>query len=646
MTARKNQTDDTASLEEQFSRPLDDYVAKTADSASAAADILSKLQATLESKQDDWSVRHAALQDAISYLKGSINRFENCDYGQLAQGIAMCISDLRSTLVKTGSLLITASAMSFGSSYVTSIDTVTPPLFKQLSHATAIISNSCHLALLKIAEFVPHRRTIRLFLSNHKSKTGVHRQVVAEVLSVIRQNWPWSIFESFGKEMTVVLSGLAKDPVASVRKAAETALKIVPVKTRSGGSKRAYQNLIDNSRGRLSRETVASNSADDISQYLPPKSVTDAKEFLKRLRQVVGTKNIEPLTGLEEFIPDSVIASSSFMPRAQNWDGLLPPLLELFHSEFSGQIGQLIVAFKIARWVIEATVKEFGVQKVIDSFQANSTSDQSLLFFSGLLSLGVQVDIENQLQDSLAQLIAQHPNSTEARAIEKHLGPVPVALDRDQLVSGLVARVRTGQNWISRFEKLVVAISRSDPDFAESVEADLTFQFAKILNDRNPQECSNLRDFIYQTSQRFTGISFAGIIEPMLWMAMDEDRTRREQTEQCCIALMADEQAVPELVGILHGTDTAKQQTALNLLHLFAASASLNQLVALVPLLMPATARLFQSDVTTIRRLLVLILAELRSRVPMDFNPHFNALSGHHQKLVELYIRKRAAAAR
>jgi hypothetical protein len=87
-----------------------------------------------------------------------------------------------------GSLLITAFAVSFGASYVTSIDIVVPARFKPLSHVTAVISNSCHLALPKITEFVPHRRTIRLFLSNHKSKTGIHCQVVAEVLSVIRQS--------------------------------------------------------------------------------------------------------------------------------------------------------------------------------------------------------------------------------------------------------------------------------------------------------------------------------------------------------------------------------------------------------------------------------------------------------------------------
>jgi hypothetical protein len=366
--------------------------------------------------------------------------------------------------------------------------------------------------------------------------------------------------------------------------------------------------------------------------------LTDAKEFLKRLREVVSTKNLESLTGLEEFIPVSVIASSSFIPRAQNWEGLLPQLLELFHNDFSAHIGELIIAFKIAKWVIHATVKEFGAQAVIHSFQEDSTSDQSLLFFSNLLSLNVQVEVGRQLRDSLAKLVAQYPNTTEASEIEKRLPPI----DADHLVTGLVARVKSGRNWVSRFEKLVAAISRSDSDFVEAVEAALTFQLVAILTDRNPQECANVRDFIFQTSRRFTGVSFAGVIEPMLWMAAEEDRLGREQTEQCCIALMSDEQCVQEVVGVLHGTDSANQQTALNLLHLFAVSASLNQLVALVPLLMPAAGRLLQSDVTTIRRLLVSILAELRSRIPKDFNPHFNALSGHHKKLVELYTRKRS----
>lgn len=205
-------------LSEQFERPLDMVPALTVSSLSEVEQLFTTLEMNLKNK-DDWTIRSQALQDLMSYLKGGVTKFADPNmFASLAEGIASCITDLRSALVRWGSLFVAAAAQTMQEQYVSSMEILVPALFKQLTHGTAIIANSCHYGLLEIAKNVAHRRTARVFLSNQKSKSNIHRQVVAEAIQIMTELWPNSLLIALTPQFTTALKVFAEDASPQVRK--------------------------------------------------------------------------------------------------------------------------------------------------------------------------------------------------------------------------------------------------------------------------------------------------------------------------------------------------------------------------------------------------------------------------------------------
>jgi hypothetical protein len=122
---------------------------------------------------------------------------------------------------------------------------------------------------------------------------------------------------------------------------------------------------------------------------------------------------------------------------------------------------------------------------------------------------------------------------------------------------------------------------------------------------------------------------------------MHEERTIREQFEECYIKLFQDPQCMKAVCGLLHQPVVEKQQVILNVLLRFLGIASREEIVSLIPLVMRSTSKLLQSAVTAIRRLIVLILVEFKSKAATEFNPYFRQLSAQQQRLIETYLTKR-----
>jgi hypothetical protein len=79
----------------------------------------------------------------------------------------------------------------------------------------------------------------------------------------------------------------------------------------------------------------------------------------------------------------------------------------------------------------------------------------------------------------------------------------------------------------------------------------------------------------------------------------------------------------------------------LSVLLRFLGSASEEQTIAMIPLVMRSAQKLLQSPVTAIRRLIVLILVEFKSNATREFLGYFRELSPQQQRLVDTYVTKR-----
>lgn len=234
-------------LAQMFVDPLRDVDPIPVEDKEEMESVVAELEFKL-SNPDDWSIRAEALAEAMGYLKGGICDYEDCDFSTLALGIAGCLTDLRSALVKASSLLIIACAQTLKVRYITSAKVILPALFKPLSNGTAIIANSCHSAILSIAKNVQHRRSLSLILANSTSRTVEHRMAVAESIIVVLQNWPLAVLAPMLEEVKLVISKYIEDASATVRQTAKEARVMLGESGRSETTTKASRIPVGSSR--------------------------------------------------------------------------------------------------------------------------------------------------------------------------------------------------------------------------------------------------------------------------------------------------------------------------------------------------------------------------------------------------------------
>lgn len=211
--------EESTSLENQFYDPLSmvDYIA--IDPSVDIVEFFKSINDDLIQKED-WSLRRSAIKDAMSCLKSEIYKIKGADFSIISPGISSCISELRSALVKWACLYIASAAQTLKTKLGVSVDMYVPSLFKQLTHGTSIISDSCHFALIEIAKYVQHKRTIKAFLGFSSSKAVIQRLVVLEFIGITRE---WCIISqaSFEDNFCEMLKKFMNDPSAEIRKKAK-----------------------------------------------------------------------------------------------------------------------------------------------------------------------------------------------------------------------------------------------------------------------------------------------------------------------------------------------------------------------------------------------------------------------------------------
>lgn len=668
---RGAKTEDVMTLDEQFADPMKGFAELSVESSLEVDNILNSIEHRLTTKQDDWSVKYNALKEAMEYLNGNIDRFENADYAKLAPGIALCITDLRSALVKMSSLLVAASAIVWKSSYVGSIETIVPALFKQLSHGTAVIANSCKLALNAIAQNVQHRRTCRIFLANRKSKNAMHRLAVVEALSIIKGTWPSLLVDSMKSDIDDAISTFSEDANADVRRIAKEAVKIVPHPTtltpRSKPSTTRHNTPTRRSktptqRNRTSKvctnldENISQNNSvserkvsfkhpddEDISQYMPPQTKDQALAFVRILKQLSQRNNPEPLTGLEEFLPDAIVTSVRFVPAESTvWKPLMSFLFKNYAKEFSNRIRSVVVAFEVVPWIMDLVVKMFEPQTLLEEFgKCRKRDDEdAFLLFTGLFSRCLDVHIDSGLRRFLKDLVKANDDNDDVCLIENAL---EVSKSKDELLPSLIDHIRLGQSWLSKSQKLVIALSKSgERDMISNTQTFLTNAFADILRNGTAEEIHNVREFLTDVSAELRPISFVGVVPCLIPQLFDEDLAEKEKTEECFLKLMNDEKVLQKLLDMLEEENSQELYHAiLNLLTLYVQKCSLNQLSGVIHPFMKCASNFLTSSKIAIRRLATMILVEFKCRAPMDFIPLSRELTSSQQKLISLYSSKR-----
>jgi hypothetical protein len=213
---RPSDFDDQIPLADQFSDPLGLVPEGSVQSPAEVARLFQTALSHLSQKQD-WELKVTAIKSILSYLRSGSSLTSESDFASLSQGIADCVTDQRSALVRWGSLYAAACSQVLQSTFVFSVETLVPALFRQLGHGTACIANSCRYALLEMAKYVQNRRTVRAFLLNSASKSSVQRLMVVEFIQTAMDYWAASLSSALNAQFISSLKQFSSDSAQQVR---------------------------------------------------------------------------------------------------------------------------------------------------------------------------------------------------------------------------------------------------------------------------------------------------------------------------------------------------------------------------------------------------------------------------------------------
>lgn len=260
-------------LPAQFENPLDGIDGIRITSNFDASAELDSLKLKLQQKSD-WSTKSDAIQRIMSLIKGGVFSSPDFDFNEIALDIAVCVTDLRSTLVKWGSMCVSAAAQALGSKFSSYVDIFIPSFFKQTTHGTAIISQSCRLAILQIAASVPHKRTARSILSESTSKSSIHRRIVAESIQKMQQNWPSAVYQSTVNQIKIIIKEMVSDRSPDVRKIAKEVSEFQPTQKSPSSPRKLTQSF--SVKNNKSPQIISSNSLKPSYKKLNKNSSTPA----------------------------------------------------------------------------------------------------------------------------------------------------------------------------------------------------------------------------------------------------------------------------------------------------------------------------------------------------------------------------------
>lgn len=431
-------------IRESFQDPLANIKPIEINSETEAEQETSKITTMLDS--NDWNQKSLAIQRSLGLLKGGATRFQSFNLTEIVSSSSLAILDVRSTLVKYGTLFITAASQILADNFVVCADFVIPNLFKQTNCGKLFISGSCKYTILSIVKNAQKPRVVKTILAESTSKSAMRRLIVVESIVTALQEWPRSISMSI-PDLKNVIASLISDPSQEVREYARNALslyegipnshiqisdssplrrsqkKINPESPNLHLSSPSFHQASPKKNLRKSTTSIRSTRAKslhvppsidqtsmfEIDKFMPPSDESSADRFCKLLMSIIKAESYFVLEGLEFALPKSIIASSKFSSSFGSIVMMIPQLFSVMPEEFKENIAELIISTKINTRIIKRSFEQFGVDVVLDNFIEKSSkfSTETIQFFAEILRKNLVFKLDEKPESFLTKFIQE-----------------------------------------------------------------------------------------------------------------------------------------------------------------------------------------------------------------------------------------------
>lgn len=606
--------------------PLGMVTAMKVSSSTDALAVMDDIEDMLNNK-NDWEVRCQGLKSAMMYLKGNINKFPGCDFTILSTGIANCVLDSRTTLVRWATLLITACAVELKSGFANSSDILIQSLFKQIPNGTQFISKSCASALKSIYMYVTHRRVARSFLTASSNKSPASRLIVVQALEYITKNWPTKIVQGLQQNIDHVFSQLYTDPSPDVRKAAGKIKPVqenqistprspfsrssykpeakpkkgilktpnrapsaspsripIPVKYKSSSSSpyeakmRRRVSFVKNDENRFDdlseneyRENQESTAIKDeeeitIDELMPPTSVKVTTQFLNMLEEIIQTDQISKLEGLEELIPESIIIGSRYVSQYSMWSYCLEYLIPKYSNEFKYKILELISVFSFDMNLLEIVNDVYTIAEIAQLYINAPTGfrNDSVVFFHNC----VQQFHGFVPNDSIIQYL----KSISDIIPEKYEKSIQVLLSYEinintSLIDNIMKYI-TENTWESQLNSILNQIYNMTPAELTNFEE----QFAILWDDTIAQGktviIDNFTRFLVNIVPKLDVMSFAMLVNSLFILIGSESLVNQQKYIELLVQFIGNEETLKFILDIVAQYIEKKDLDSPNLTHI------------------------------------------------------------------------------
>lgn len=363
---------------EMFEAPFELVEAVQLKSASEAAKEIEILSQQLDEKSE-WDLKFNAIRRCMSLLKGGVLEYPEFNLNQIVPGIAAVVTDLRSTLVKWGALFSCALSKVLGPKFATFVEIFIPNLFKQATHGTAVISQSCHYAIVEIVSNSPSRKTARCILDKSSDKSSARRFIVAEALRIMTTSWPKNIFTPLQTDISNAITKLRKDASSEVRGVFRGSPAQVLQAPNSGtppSSALKYTSK-DSSRRLSPRIPQISKTPRPSLPAMPtvpplsykPHSEADATQVIHTISQQIDSPIPASRKRLLRSIQETFPAAVELTPYDPTLYTIIPKLLRKFKEEMKEVITDILISMELDEKILKAAMNTYSFEILLDLFK-------------------------------------------------------------------------------------------------------------------------------------------------------------------------------------------------------------------------------------------------------------------------------------
>ena len=172
--------------------------------------------------KSDWDRKCKMIQRTIGLIKGGALSFSEFQLPLILGSVSRLLGDVRSTLIKFGTLLIAAAVQTLENEFVNCVDLVVPSLFKQTNCGKIFITGSCKYTIMTIVEHCQRARTLKCVMAEAAQKSSAKRLIVGEAIVLAMQAWPNNVLQGIMNDISKAAKEFETDASADVREVGRT----------------------------------------------------------------------------------------------------------------------------------------------------------------------------------------------------------------------------------------------------------------------------------------------------------------------------------------------------------------------------------------------------------------------------------------